>query len=61
MTQNTSELQIRLTAKGGHGANTNWHWELVDAAGKAVKTGSAVGVEAKAFSTARVARDKLAK
>lgn len=61
MSENTSELQIKLRAKGGAGANMNWQWELVDATGAVVKSGSAVGNEAKAFATARIARDKLAK
>ena len=58
MTQNT-ELQIKLSLKGGSGPNANWHWELHDAAGKVVKTGSAVGPEHKAFTTARIAKEKL--
>ena len=58
MTQNT-ELQIKLSLKGGSGPNANWHWELHDAAGKIVKTGSAVGPEHKAFTTARIAKEKI--
>jgi hypothetical protein len=54
-----SAYQIKLTRKGGVGPNTNWHWIIQDAAGKVVKTGSAVGEEHKAFATARVAREKL--
>ena len=54
-----STLQIKLRRVGGVGANTNWHWEVQDADGKAVKTGSAVGPEHKAFATARVAKEKL--
>jgi hypothetical protein len=40
-----SAYQIKLTRKGGVGPNTNWHWIIQDAAGKVVKTGSAVGEE----------------
>ena len=54
-----SAYQIKLTPKGGVGPNTNWHWTIQDAAGKVVKTGSAVGEEHKAFATARIAREKL--
>ncbi|MBJ3784806.1 hypothetical protein [Devosia sediminis] len=54
-----SNYEIKLTRKGGVGANTNWHWVIQDAEGKAVKTGSAVGEEHKAFATARIAREKL--
>ena len=54
-----SAYQIKLTRKGGVGPNTNWHWIIEDAAGKVVKTGSAVGEEHKAFATARIAREKL--
>lgn len=58
MTQNNS-LQIKLRLKGGHGLNANWHWEILDEAGKVLKTGSAVGPEHKAFATARIAKEKL--
>lgn len=58
MTQD-STLQIKLSLKGGSGPNANWHWELHDAAGKIVKTGSAVGPEHKAFTTARIAKEKI--
>ena len=58
MTQDNS-LQIKLRLKGGSGPNANWQWELVDAAGKVVKSGSAVGPEHKAFATARIAKEKL--
>ena len=58
MTQN-STLQIKLRLKGGAGPNANWHWEIQDADGKVLKTGSAVGPEHKAFATARVAKEKL--
>jgi hypothetical protein len=61
MTQDNSSLQIKLRLKGGSGPNANWHWELHDAEGKIVKTGSAVGPEHKAFATARIAREKLEK
>lgn len=54
-----STLQIKLRLKGGSGPNANWHWEIHDAAGKVVKTGSAVGPEHKAFATARIAKEKL--
>jgi hypothetical protein len=55
----TSNYEIKLTRKGGMGPNTNWHWEVQDAAGKVVKSGSAVGEEHKAFTTARIAKEKL--
>lgn len=58
MTENTS-LQIKLRRTGGVGANANWRWEIHDAAGKVVKSGSAVGEEHKAFATARIAKEKL--
>ena len=58
MTQDNT-LQIKLRLKGGSGPNANWHWEIHDAAGKIVKTGSAVGPEHKAFATARIAKEKL--
>nr|WP_314261952.1 hypothetical protein [uncultured Devosia sp.] len=58
MTQENS-LQIKLRLKGGNGPNANWHWEIHDAAGNVVKTGSAVGPEHKAFATARIAKEKL--
>ena len=60
MTQDNT-LQIKLRLKGGSGPNANWQWELLDAAGKVVKSGSAVGPEHKAFATARIAREKLEK
>lgn len=54
-----SNLQIKLRRTGGMGANANWHWEVLDADGKSLKTGSAVGPEHKAFATARIAKEKL--
>lgn len=51
--------QIKLRRTGGVGPNANWQWSIEDAAGKVVKTGSAVGPEHKAFATARVAKEKL--
>lgn len=54
-----SNYDIKLTRKGGMGANTNWLWEIRDAEGKLVKSGSAVGEEHKAFATARIAKEKL--
>lgn len=56
-----SPYQIKLRLKGGSGPNANWHWEIHDADGKVVKTGSAVGPEHKAFATARIAKEKLEK
>lgn len=56
-----SSYQIKLSLKGGSGPNANWHWEIHDADGKVVKTGSAVGPEHKAFATARIAKEKLEK
>ena len=58
MTEN-STLSIKLRLKGGAGPNANWHWEIQDAQGKVVKSGSALGPEHKAFATARVAKEKL--
>ncbi|WP_332701622.1 hypothetical protein [Devosia sp.] len=58
MTQDNT-LQIKLRLKGGSGPNANWHWEIHDAAGKVLKTGSAVGPEHKAFATARIAKEKI--
>jgi hypothetical protein len=55
------ELEIKLRRTGGVGPNTKWDWQLVDADGKVVKSGSALGEEAKAFATARKMREKLAK
>jgi hypothetical protein len=55
------ELEIKLKRTGGAGPNTKWDWQLVDADGTVVKKGSALGEETKAFATARIARDKLAK
>jgi len=54
-----SSLQIKLRRTGGVGPNANWQWEIQDAQGKVVKTGSAVGPEHKAFATARIAKEKL--
>jgi hypothetical protein len=54
-----SSYQIKLRRTGGVGENTNWQWQVQDAAGKVVKSGSAVGPEHKAFATARVAKEKL--
>ena len=55
------ELEIKLRRTGGVGPNAKWDWSLVDAQGKVVKKGSAMGEEAKAFATARKAREKLAR
>jgi hypothetical protein len=55
-----AELEIKLRRTGGVGPNTKWDWSLVDAAGTVVKKGSALGEEAKAFATAKKAREKLA-
>jgi len=54
-----SNLQIKLRRTGGMGPNANWHWEVQDADGNTLKTGSAVGPEHKAFATARIAKEKL--
>lgn len=54
-----SSLQIKLRRTGGVGPNANWHWEVQNASGKVLKTGSAVGPEHKAFATARIAKEKL--
>lgn len=56
-----AELEIKLRRTGGSGPNTKWDWQLIDAEGKVIKSGSALGEEAKAFATARKMRDKLAK
>ena len=58
MTQDNT-LQLTPGLQGGSGPNPNWHWEILDVAGKVVKTGSAVGPEHKAFATARIAKEKL--
>ena len=55
------ELEIKLKRTGGVGPNTKWDWQLVGKDGAVVKKGSALGEEAKAFATARMAREKLAK
>ncbi len=57
----SEELEIKLRRTGGVGPNAKWDWSLVDAQGKVVKKGSAMGEEAKAFATARKAREKLAR
>ena len=54
------ELEIKLRRTGGVGPNTKWDWQLVAADGTVVKKGSALGEEAKAFATARIARDRPA-
>ncbi len=56
----SAELEIKLRRTGGVGQHAKWDWSLVDAAGTVVKKGSAVGEEARAFATARKAREKLA-
>lgn len=61
MTQNTQDLQVRLRLKGGSGPNSNWLWEIHDAQGNVIKTGTAMGPEHKAFATATHAKAKLAK
>jgi hypothetical protein len=61
MTENAQDLQIRLRLKGGSGPNSNWLWEILDAGGAVVKSGTITGPEHKAFATARQAKDKLAK
>jgi hypothetical protein len=58
MTQDNA-LQIKLRRTGGVGQNTNWQWEIHDAGGKVLKSGSAIGPEHKAFATARIAKEKL--
>jgi hypothetical protein len=55
------DLKIRLTPRGGVGPNAKWQWEVLDADGKVLKSGSHTGTEAKAFATARRARDELAR
>lgn len=59
MSEQSSDYQIKLRRTGGVGPNANWTWEIHDADGKVVKTGSAVGPEHKAFATARIAKEKL--
>ncbi|NMA96814.1 MAG: hypothetical protein GX970_01680 [Phyllobacteriaceae bacterium] len=54
-----SSYDIKLRRTGGVGQNTNWQWEIHDSAGKVVKSGTAVGPEHKAFTTARIAKEKL--
>lgn len=53
------DFDIKLRRTGGSGPNAQWAWELVDATGRVVKRGTALGEEARAFATARKARDKL--
>ena len=55
------EPEIKLRRTGGVGPNTKWDWQLVAKDGTVVKKGSALGDEAKAFATARKARERLAK
>ena len=43
MTEKTENLTIRLRLKGGSGPNSNWLWELVDAQGSVVKSGTISG------------------
>lgn len=61
MTENLQNLQIRLRLKGGSGPNSNWLWEILDAKGAVIKTGTITGPEHKAFATATQAKDKLIK
>ena len=61
MTENAQNLQIRLRLKGGSGPNSNWLWEILDAQGAVIKTGTISGPEHKAFATANQAKDKLIK
>jgi hypothetical protein len=61
MTEKTENLTIRLRLKGGSGPNSNWLWELVDAKGGVVKSGTISGPEHKAFATATQAKAKLLK
>ena len=60
MTQD-SDVKIRLTPRGGVGPNAKWQWDLLDADGKVLKTGSQSGTEAKAFATASKALANLTK
>lgn len=61
MTERSDNLTIRLRLKGGSGPNANWLWELVDAQGRMVKSGTISGPEHKAFATATQAKAKLFK
>jgi hypothetical protein len=61
MTEKTENLTIRLRLKGGSGPKSNWLWELVDAQGSVVKSGTISGPEHKAFATATQAKAKLVK
>lgn len=61
MTEKTENLTIRLRLKGGSGPNSNWLWELVEAQGSVVKSGTISGPEHKAFATATQAKAKLLK
>ena len=57
----SAELEIKLRRTGGVGPNTKWDWALVDAEGNFVKKCSSLGEDARAFATAKKAREKLAK
>ena len=61
MNETSKDLQVRLRLTGGSGQNSNWLWQIVDARGAVIKTGTATGPEHKAFATANQARDKVAK
>lgn len=54
-----SNYEIKLRRTGGVGSNTNWQWQVQDGEGKVLKSGSAVGEEHKAFTSARIAKEKL--
>jgi len=59
MSEQAKKSDIRLHRTGGAGLNTQWKWEIVDAEGKVLKSGTALGEEHKAFATARKTKEKL--
>ncbi|AKR54391.1 hypothetical protein GCM10011321_24540 [Youhaiella tibetensis] len=61
MSEQAKNSDIRLRRTGGAGLNTQWKWEIVDAEGKVLKSGTALGEEHKAFATAKKAKERLAK
>jgi len=61
MSEQAKNTEIRLRRTGGAGPNTQWQWEVLDADGKVLKSGTALGEEHKAFATAKKAREKLGK
>lgn len=61
MSEQAKNSDIRLRRTGGSGPNTQWQWEVLDAEGKVLKSGTALGEEHKAFATAKKVKAKLEK